>query len=148
MRLSSTLFAFGLLTLTGCVDIYEPTLKPDYTIRVMPTENGMVATPPDCPSWSKDVANPFDNQPVPQFGCASARNLAIMVERPEDLVQGRELGPADAAISTNAMSNYRAGTTRGLIDPGKSDSQAAITTAPSPSAASSSSGSGGASGAP
>lgn len=135
MRAQLMSLSLGLLLLTGC----EPTLRPDYRIAVMPTPEGMVAIPPECPSWTTEATNPFDGQPVPQFGCAHARNLAIMVEHPEDLIQGRDLGSADANAAANAVGAYRNGQTRGLIDPGKSASQPAVTTA-TPASASSSSG--------
>lgn len=33
--------------------------------------------------------------PQPQIGCANQRNLALMIDAPEDLVVGRPLGAGD-----------------------------------------------------
>jgi hypothetical protein len=130
MRAYLAYLLLGLVALAGCG---ESTPKPDYTIRVMPTDKGMVAMPPDCPSWVTDVQNPFDNQPMPQFGCATARNLALMTERPEDLVSGRDLGDTRGVPMVGAIRRYDNNQTRGLIWTATDPSQAATTTAPAAS---------------
>jgi len=128
---TSYLFLLGLAMLAGCGD---PTMKPDYTIRVIPTNNGMVAVPPDCPSWATENASPFDNQPIPQFGCANARNLALMVDQPSDLIKGRDPGTASGVTTVGAIRRYNNNQTRGLIDPDSAaDTSIAITTAPTAS---------------
>jgi hypothetical protein len=118
----------GLALLTACADPYPPTPRPDYTIRVTPSDHGLVAVPPPCPSWTTAVTDPYDNQPVPQFGCANARNLAMMVERPEDLVQGRELGPANGTHAVGSMLRYTNDQTRGLLWTGVDPNSIATTT--------------------
>lgn len=131
MRNFTLILGISLLSLTACDTIYPPTPKPDYTIKVVKTKNGSVAVPPACPDWSSATTNPFDNQPLPQFGCANARNLAIMVDRPEDLVHGRPLGDSSGVLAVGAIRRYNNNQTRGLIDTDSSaDSAAAITTAP------------------
>jgi len=134
MRILAVFLILGLTALTGCVDPYPPTLRPDYTILVMPTPGGeMAALPPECPSWATEEADPYDNQPVPQFGCAHARNLALQVERPSELLRGRELGPAGGATAVGSMLRYNTNQTRGLIDTNTSaNSAVAITTASTP----------------
>ena len=92
MKKTALVLSFGLIALSGCNTFYDPTPTPDYTVHVVPTATGMVAVPPDCPPWSSATVNPYDNQPIPQFGCANARNLSLMVDRPSDLVKGRNLG--------------------------------------------------------
>lgn len=130
MRLSSLLLTASFAALMGC-QLYDPTLNPDYTIRVMPSEKGMVAVAPDCPSWATDLANPYDNQPIPHFGCAQARNLAFMVEKPEDLVDPRELGPTRGVGMVGAIRRYDNNQTRGLIYLSPAvDTSVDITTAP------------------
>ena len=132
MRNSLTLALLTLTTLTACESLYPPTPKPDHTIRVMPTENGLVAVPPDCLNWSKDTMNPYDNQVLPQFGCANARNLAMMVEKPEDLLKGRDGGKAIGVTTVGAMHRYYNNQTRGLIWTSETDpNSVATTTAPS-----------------
>lgn len=119
----------------SCVEL-PPTPKPDYVIRVK-TQNGKtVAIPPTCASWNTDVVDPFDNQPLPQFGCATARNLAMMVERPADLVgEPRPMGPPDSVTTLGATVRYRHNQTRGFVWPSGDPSQIAITTAPVPNSA-------------
>jgi len=130
-RLPVAVLLLGLSSvLAACTSPYEPTLRPDYSIRVIPTKQGGLAIPPECPSWAEETADPFDNQPLPQFGCASARNLAAMVEKPEDLVIGRKLDNARGVLAVGAVRRYDNNQTRGLVMPGPDNSQVAITTAP------------------
>ena len=130
MKLSSHIscFAFVALALSACDDPYNPTLRPDYVIRVTPTAQGSIATPPPCPSWATEIADPFDNQPAPQFGCANARNLASMIEEPNDLLQGRNLGDSRGVAEVGAVRRYDNNQTRGLIWTGTESNQAATTT--------------------
>src|ERR1700689_3348682 len=97
LRYLNLLLMAGLLGISACA--VSPT--PDYTIRVVPASNGQAAQaiPPTCPHWSDNDLNFFDNQPLPQFGCADARNLAMMVDNPEDLLQGRNPGPANGVTT-------------------------------------------------
>jgi type IV pilus biogenesis protein CpaD/CtpE len=94
----------------------------------MQTSDGFVAIPPGCPSNVTDVTDPYDNQPRPQFGCADARNLAMMAERPEDIVKPRDLGPASGVTSTGAILRYNNNQTRGLIYTTSSPDSAVDTT--------------------
>lgn len=126
-------FALAFLVLAGCADPYPPTFTPDYAIRVAPSDHGMVALPPPCPSWATEITDPFDNQPIPQFGCSNARNLAIMVDQPQDLIKGRDLGPASAVTTIGAIRRYNNNQTRGLVDPDSApDASVAVTTATTP----------------
>jgi hypothetical protein len=118
-----------LLLLAGC----DGTPKPDYTIHVVPSEQGMVAVPPTCPSWVTDIQDPFDHQPYPQFGCSTAQDLAMMVERPEDLVAGRNLGDTRGVPMVGAIRRYDNNQTRGLIWTSSDPNQTATTTAPTAS---------------
>jgi pilus assembly protein CpaD len=52
----------------------------------------------------------FENQPPWNFGCASQRNLAAMVDNPADLVQPRAETPAYTMRRTTVVEKYRAGT--------------------------------------
>ena len=58
------------------------------------------------PSFNRDY---FENQPYWNFGCASQRNLAAMVENPADLVQPRAETPAYTMRRTTVMEKYRQG---------------------------------------
>ena len=127
-RFSYALFAISGLLALGACDPYAPTLRPDYAIRVTPTAQGFVATPPTCPSWATATKDPFDEQPDPQFGCATARNLAAMVENPKDLVEGRPLGNERGVTAVGATRRYDNNQTRGLIWTGNEDNAVAVTT--------------------
>ena len=119
----------GLLIISGCADPYPPTPRPDYVIRVVPSgHGGFVAVPPTCSSWITDTTDPFDHQPTPQFGCATQRNLAMMVENPEDLVKGRPLGPANGTTAVGSMLRYTNDQTRGLLWTGRESNTVATTT--------------------
>jgi type IV pilus biogenesis protein CpaD/CtpE len=114
MRISNFII-IGLLGLTSC----GITTSPDYSIKLAPTADGQgyVAMPPACPAWSNNDLNLVDNQPLPQFGCATSRNLAIMVDRPEDLIKGRTPDAANGASSAAAMERYNTNKTTPLINP-------------------------------
>lgn len=137
MKKSSILIlGITVFMVAGCEDPYQPTLRPDYTIHVVATPHGDVALPPACPSWATEKTDPYDNQPVPQFGCATARNLAMSVERPSDLVHGRELGPERGVHAVGDIRRYDNDQTRGLIDPNtNADSAVAATTSSAPASA-------------
>ncbi len=51
---------------------------------------------------------------TPPLGCATATNLATMVEDPNDLLVGREAGPTDGVTAVRAVTRYRTGTTANL----------------------------------
>ncbi len=62
-----------------------------------------VVIPPDCA-----VAQPEPTlRPDQPWGCTVNAALGMMVANPLDLVEGRELGPADASQSSGAMRRYR-----------------------------------------
>lgn len=111
--------------LGGC----EAAPKPDYRIKLMsaPNGKGVVAVPPECPSWTDVASGPLENQPWPQYGCAQARNLAAQIERPEDLIQGRPSDRIDAEVNAAAVDRYRLGRTKQLID-AKAEAPIAIMT--------------------
>jgi pilus assembly protein CpaD len=58
------------------------------------------------PSFNRDF---FENQPPWNFGCATQRNLAAMVDNSADLVQPRGETPADTTRRTQVMGLYRQG---------------------------------------
>ncbi len=67
-----------------------------------------------CGLWPQDIGpsfnrDHFENQPPWNFGCASQRNLAAMVDNPADLVQPRGGTPVDATRRTAVMGAYEGG---------------------------------------
>ena len=75
---------------------------------------GYVATPPNCPDFTKSSSEDHDNYPPSNWGCATQTDLSLMVANPRDLVIGREpsLEPADAAVLP--IQRYRQGKTAPL----------------------------------
>lgn len=84
------------------------TISVDGPYRV--THSRLVVTPPACGDWSDAAAHRDDNQPAPNWGCATRSNLARMVADPHDLRAGRSgLGGIDTAADASAIRAYRAG---------------------------------------
>ncbi|WP_415872959.1 CpaD family pilus assembly lipoprotein [Burkholderia ubonensis] len=108
MRIRTTVAALGLLTplvLAGCLSAPPPLSLPDTTAIGF---DGARAVPPDCmklmqPSHLVDAG--FGRAGVP-FGCATYRNLAVMLARPEDLVAPAPYGGADAETAAGAVRRY------------------------------------------
>lgn len=74
----------------------------------------MVAQAGPCGLWPDDVGPSYDpkhfeNREYYNFGCASQRNLAAMVENPADLVQPRGETPAYTAKRTVQVDKWRKG---------------------------------------
>lgn len=75
----------------------------------------IAATAGPCGLWPEDLgpslANPSysENKPYYNFGCATQRNLAAMVDNPSDLVQPRSETPAYTARRTEGFEKYRKG---------------------------------------
>lgn len=111
-----------VLLCSGCVTTEDDPVArhPDHRIVVAPAAPGsstLRAYPPECPSWAEHHPDPNDNMPQPQIGCASQRNLALMIDQPEDLVVGRPLGAGDGQRDALALQRYRDNKVSGLYDP-------------------------------
>ena len=130
MRTRILLISACLIGLTACETGLAPTPVPDYTIRVMSSSNGVVAIPPNCANWTTDTINPFDTEMLPQLGCATARNLAMMVENPNDLVHGRDMSASRSVSDVGSVRRYDNNQTRGLIWLSTDPNQVAATSAP------------------
>jgi pilus assembly protein CpaD len=59
----------------------------------------------------------FENQPPWNFGCATQRNLAAMVDNPADLVQPRGETPASEMRRTTVGAAYQQGKPTGTQYP-------------------------------
>src|SRR5258705_4496140 len=85
------------------------------TIRLSYPRMAAVAGP--CGLWPEDLgpslANPgyAENKPYHNFGCATQRNLAAMIDNPSDLEQPRSETVAYTARRTAAFDKYRKGET-------------------------------------
>ena len=85
------------------------------TIRLSYPRIAAVAGP--CGLWPEDLGPSIldngysENRPYHNFGCATQRNMAAMVDNPSDLEQPRSETPAYTARRTVAFEKYRKGTT-------------------------------------
>jgi pilus assembly protein CpaD len=83
------------------------------TIRLSYPRIAAVAGP--CGLWPEDLGPSIlnngynENKPYYNFGCASQRNMAAMIDNPSDLVQPRPETPAYTARRTAGFEKYRKG---------------------------------------
>ncbi len=82
------------------------------TIRISYPRVAAQAGP--CGLWPEDIGpsatrDYFENQPPWNYGCASQRNLAAMVDNPADLVQPRAETAAYSMRRTTVLEKYRQG---------------------------------------
>lgn len=64
---------------------------------------------PHCPDWNKRSDHDFANKPSSNFGCATSRNLGLMLADPGDLVRTRPLTPSDGDRGSQMVKAYRKG---------------------------------------
>lgn len=62
-----------------------------------------------CGDWSTNWADTADNQPTPNFGCATQHNLAAMIADPRDLVEPRAMEASDATRRATVLGHYEKG---------------------------------------
>lgn len=97
----------------------DPRMLPP--IRLSYPRISAVAGP--CGQWPNDLGpSIFDpsyneNKPYYNFGCATQRNLAAMIDNPADLAQPRSETPAYTARRTIAFDRYRKGNTTTTVYP-------------------------------
>jgi len=110
------------LALAGCYA--NPTDIPEWPVTVAPatgSRDRLVAVPPDCgpaPATVPKLSGTTWHNPYLGLGCSQARNLAIHVDEPRDLLAGRALGPADATREGLAIQRYREGKEKELMRAG------------------------------
>ncbi|HUK10550.1 MAG TPA: CpaD family pilus assembly lipoprotein [Stellaceae bacterium] len=73
-----------------------------------------VATPPNCPNFTKSSSEDHENAPPSNWGCSNQANLGLMVANPRDLVIGRDPSPEPADAAVLPIQRYRAGKTAPL----------------------------------
>ncbi len=95
---------YGLMVNAGA-PVTTGAIQPG-TIRVVVSRTR--AQVAGCPNWDRPAAPDYDNQQMPNFGCAVNGNLTAMVADPQDLIYGREGGSVvDAATASKAVNSYR-----------------------------------------
>jgi pilus assembly protein CpaD len=112
--IQATLGAAGIPPRDVRVRYYRPADPRQFaTIRVNYPRIQADAGP--CGLWPDDLGPSvkntvyFENLPYHNFGCATQRNLAAMVDNPADLVQPRSETPAYTARRSIAFEKYRKG---------------------------------------
>jgi pilus assembly protein CpaD len=111
-EIQSILAASGVPPNSMMVRTYQAGPRTFATVRI--TYPKIVAQAGPCGLWPKDIgpsenAGYFENQQHWNFGCSAQRNLAAMVENPEDLVQPRAETPAYTMRRTQVVEKYRQG---------------------------------------
>ena len=109
-----TLSAAGVPSSAIRINHYTPD-DPDRfaTVRLSYPKISAVAGP--CGLWPADLGPSIDNpaynenKPYYNFGCATQRNLAAMVDNPADLEQPRPESPAYTMRRTTSFDKYRKG---------------------------------------
>ena len=69
-----------------------------------------IVLPPNCPDLSKPSATNPGNFNDSNLGCATQRNLGLMLADPGDLLRGRALAPADGEALSRSIRAYRPST--------------------------------------
>ena len=65
-----------------------------------------VAMPPECDKWGENVGRNEPRIPYPNFGCATQRNTAIMIENARDLIEPQEEDPRSSEKRSVMWSGY------------------------------------------
>ncbi|HYH37538.1 MAG TPA: CpaD family pilus assembly lipoprotein [Azospirillum sp.] len=109
------------LALAGCSA--NPTDRVDWPVAVSPAAGRperLVAVPPECgpvAATVHDLHGTSWHDPHLGLGCPTARNLALQVENPRDLLAGRA-GTPDAEREARAVDRYRKGEEKDLTRTG------------------------------
>lgn len=82
-----------------------PVMEKEVLVRV--AQYGTVL--PECPDHSRSKMGDLYNADSSNFGCATNRNLGLMVANPRDLVRGGDLAPARTTRQMHNIADYRAG---------------------------------------
>ena len=102
-RLMSVKSAFAQRGLVSSESVAAPGAEGPAGNEVAVMITRAVVIPPDCA-----VPTPEPTlRPDHPFGCHVNSALGMMVANPQDLVEGRELGPGDAAQTIGAIERYR-----------------------------------------
>ena len=120
-EIGSILTASGVPPKGIVVRNYHPPEGNLATIRI--TYPKITAQAGPCGLWPEDVGpslnrDHFENQPPWNFGCASQRNLAAMVDNPADLVQPRGETPVYEIRRSVVGEKYQQGTSTATTYPG------------------------------
>lgn len=79
----------------------------DGTVRVHIGRH--VVLGPACSDWRKPGEGDWANRPSSNFGCATSKNLGLMLADPGDLIRARPITPSDGAAGAKKIEDYRDG---------------------------------------
>jgi pilus biogenesis lipoprotein CpaD len=68
-----------------------------------------VAVVPECGDWRGSAGFNPENLPHTDFGCATQRNIGLMLSDPGDLLGAPTTGAADTPRMVNTLDRYRTG---------------------------------------
>jgi pilus assembly protein CpaD len=111
-EIRSMFTAVGVPSSAIYVRSYRPAKTSLASIKL--TYSKLIAEAGPCGEWPRDLGPSWksgwaENQPYWNFGCASQRNLAAMVDNPADLVQPRGEIPPYAPRRSVMVDKYRKG---------------------------------------
>jgi len=111
-EIHSILAASGVPARAVYVRPYRPEATSLASIKIEYSK--MIAEAGPCGQWPEDLGPSMEkgynqNRPYWNFGCATQRNLASMVDNPAELVQPRGEAPAYGARRSVALDKYRKG---------------------------------------
>jgi pilus assembly protein CpaD len=70
----------------------------------------LVVTVPECGIWDKESSHDDTNTMPSNFGCSIQRNIGLMIDNPQDLIEPRKTTAThDATRSSVVLKAYRAG---------------------------------------
>jgi hypothetical protein len=114
------------LALAGCSA--NPTERAEWPVTVAPVPGlaagqpeRLVAVPPECgavPATVSKMRGTSWHNPYLGLGCSQARNFALQVEEPRDLLAGRPTGAPDGEREARAIDRYHKGEEKDLMRAG------------------------------
>ena len=121
-EIQAILAAAGIPPRGVIVRPYRPE-DPKFLPPIRLTYSKIAAVAGPCGLWPEDLGPSiknkswFENKSYYNFGCASQRNLAAMVDNPTDIEQPRSETPAYTARRITGLEKYRKGTTSATAYP-------------------------------
>jgi len=120
-EIKSILVASGIPPAGIYVRAYRPA-NPIRLAAIRLNYSKIVAEAGPCGLWPTDLGPAagteyWENHQYWNFGCATQRNLAALVDNPADLVQPRGEAPVYTARRTNVLDKYRQGQSTSTIYP-------------------------------
>lgn len=106
-RLASVRNELQRMGISSTIVQAEPTNNQSTGDEVVVFAQTVAVLPPDCPGYNTPITLDYEWRPATRLGCANAVNLGLMVANPNDLAQGRPIGPADGEAMALGVARYR-----------------------------------------